>query len=415
MSTLAAYVAGICTHPQLVAGERGVLLCIAPDQRQAKIILEYVHAAFQQSIILAQLIANRTADALELTNRITVEVRAASFRRLRGPTYICVIADEAAFWSSDEMSGNPDTEILNAVRPGLATTSGPLIIASSPYARRGVLWHAYKNHFGPDGDPLILVAQGASRDFNSTLPQSLVVRATERDPASAAAEYGAQFRTDIESFISREAVAAIVSAGVRERAPVAGVKYVGFVDPSGGSADSMTLAIGHRDPNVAIIDAVRERKPPFSPEAVVEEFAALLKTYGITEVQGDRYAGEWPRERFKEHGIAYAPSAKPKSDLYLNLLPAINSRLVDLVDSDRLFNQLLGLERRVARGGRDTIDHAPGAHDDIANAVAGVVGLLTKKPGYDSTLAWVDGAAPDENAEWRAARFRQHVLTGGCS
>ena len=28
--------------------------------------------------------------------------------------------------------------------------------------------------------------------------------------------------------------------------------------------------------------------------------------------------------------------------------------------------------RRTARGGRDSIDHAPGGHDDLANAVAGV-------------------------------------------
>ena len=129
MATLAVYIAGLCKHP-LVRGERGVLLCIAPDQRQAAITLDYATAAFEASPILKQLIANRTADTLELSNGITIEVRAASFRRLRGPTYIAVIADEAAFWYSDEFSANADTEILNAVRPGLATTGGPLIIAS---------------------------------------------------------------------------------------------------------------------------------------------------------------------------------------------------------------------------------------------------------------------------------------------
>ena len=45
---------------------------------------------------------------------------------------------------------------LNAVRPGLATTSGPLFMISSPYARRGELWRTYNKHFGPDGDPSIL-------------------------------------------------------------------------------------------------------------------------------------------------------------------------------------------------------------------------------------------------------------------
>jgi len=173
MAVLACYVAGMCKH-QLVKGERGVLLCIAPDQRQAAIVLGYAVAAFEQSPILKQLVANHNADTLELTNGISIEVRSASFRRLRGPTFIACIADEAAFWYSDEFSANTDTEILNAVRPGLATTGGPLIIASSPYAKRGELYNAHRKHYGPDGDRLILVAQGASRDFNATLPQSVV-------------------------------------------------------------------------------------------------------------------------------------------------------------------------------------------------------------------------------------------------
>jgi len=202
-AVLATYIGGLCEHP-LVPGERGVLLCIAPDQRQAKITLEYCAAAFDASPILRQLVVNRTADALELANNISIEVRSASFRRLRGPTYIAVICDEAAFWYSDEWSSNTDAEIVNAVRPGLATTGGPLIIASSPYARRGLLWQTYKTHFKPDGDPCILVAQGASRDFNPSLPQSVVDRALERDEASARAEYLGLFRTDVESFISLE-------------------------------------------------------------------------------------------------------------------------------------------------------------------------------------------------------------------
>jgi hypothetical protein len=35
-----------------------------------------------------------------------------------------------------------------------------------------------------------------------------------------------------------------------------------------------------------------------------------------------------------------------------------------------LIAQLLGLERRTARSGKDSIDHAPGGHDDVANAAA---------------------------------------------
>lgn len=47
-----------------------------------------------------------------------------------------------------------------------------------------------------------------------------------------------------------------------------------------------------------------------------------------------------------------------------------------MLNLPRLSAQLCGLERRTARSGKDSIDHAPGGHDDLVNAVAGVlVGL----------------------------------------
>src|SRR5262245_50390132 len=329
MAALAVYLAGLCDHrDRLAVGERGVVLCIAPDQKQARVLLDYCTGIVESTPILSQLSANRTADALELTNGISIEVRAASFRRLRGMTCVAVIADEAAFWLSDE-SSNPDTEILNAVRPSLATTGGPLIIISSPYARKGEVWETYRKHYGPDGAPKILIAQGASRDFNPSLPQAVVDRAIDRDPLSASAEYGGQFRTDIESFISLEAIRACIQSGIRERAPRRDLRYHGFVDPSGGSAEAFTMAVKHKEGKegayTAILDLVREVNPPFSPEAIVQEFSDTLLKYRVTKVDGDRYAGEWPREQFRKHGVLYEASDKSKSELFVDFLPLVNS------------------------------------------------------------------------------------------
>jgi hypothetical protein len=182
-ATLAAYLAGLCSYDDvLVKGEVGVLLCVALDQRVATIVMNHIAACFENSPILNQLIASRTTDTITLTNGISVEVRAASFRKLRGPTYVAVICDEAAFWYQDSSYANPDVEILNAVRPGLMTTRGMLVLASSVYAKRGELWGVYRKHFGPNGAPAILVAYGTSRDFNGTLPQAEIDRALPSRP-----------------------------------------------------------------------------------------------------------------------------------------------------------------------------------------------------------------------------------------
>jgi hypothetical protein len=135
-----------------------------------------------------------------------------------------------------------------------------------------------------------------------------------------------------------------------------------FTDPSGGSSDSMTVAVAHRDRDgIAVLDALREFRPPFSPENVVVEIAALLKSYKIPRVTGDRYGGEWPRERFRLSGIQYDLSEKPKSDIYRDSLPLLNSGKLELLDHKRLAAQLVGLERRTARGGEiaSTTDPVP--------------------------------------------------------
>ena len=106
---------------------------------------------------------------------------------------------------------------------------------------------------------------------------------------------------------------------------------------------------------------------------------------------GDRYAGEWPREQFSKFGIRYEPSSKTKSDLYVDLLPLVNSARIQLLDYPKMINQLLALERRTARGGKDSIDHPSGGHDDLINAVAGAASCATAKQ-IDTTMAWVEGA-----------------------
>jgi hypothetical protein len=255
-----------------------------------------------------------------------------------------------------------------------------------PLCKTRALFDAYQRHYGHDSD--VLVWKADTRTMNPSVPQAIIDKAYEDDPASASAEYGAQFRSDVESYISRDAIAACVSADVRERPPLPNITYRAFVDPSGGRSDSMTLAIAHRDGNISVIDAIREVRPPFSPESAVGEFAQLLKSYRVNRIEGDRYGGEWPVEQFRKHGIAYEAAPKPKSDLYRDLLPLVNSRLVDLVDHPKLTSQLASLERRTARGGRDSIDHAPGAHDDIANAVCGVVGAISGVGSAWMNLIW---------------------------
>lgn len=353
----------------LQPGERGTVLVIAADRKQARVIMRYVKGLLEHVAMLKPLVVRETTEEIELSNGVSIEVGTASFRSTRGYTVVAALLDEIAFWRNDE-SANPDDEVLNAITPGMATIPNSMMLAlSSPYSKRGVLWDAYRRYFGKDGD--VLVWRAATRTMNPTVPQSVIDRALEKDAAKAKAEFMAEFRSDLESFIQREVVDQAVRSEPLELPYHHANRYVAFVDPSGGGADEFTLAIGHVEDERTVTDLLRARRG--TPAEIVAEYVETLKSYGIRKVTGDKYAGSWPADEFEKHGIDYEPSEKPKSGLYLDLLPALNSGRVELPPDDRLVNQLLGLERRTARGGRDSIDHPPGGHDDRANVIAGLV------------------------------------------
>jgi hypothetical protein len=407
-SVIAAYTAALADTSMLAPGEPGTVLICAATKRQGAIIFGYTRALFTDVPSLRPLVVGEQAaedsKVLELRHGVRIEVRSANFRTVRGATLLLAIIDEVAFLR-DEQSANPDLELVRALRPGLTTTNGMLLGLSNPWARRGVLWQKYRKHYGQDG--AVLVWRAPTETMNSMLAAAVLAEAAEDDPEAAAAEYGAEFRADLESFVSMDVLDAVTTPGVTERPPCAGRDYVAFLDVAGGSGrDSIALAVAHaedvRDSRLAraVLDAVREVKPPFDPLAVAGELAAVLTAYGVLRVQADRYAGAWVVEAFRPHGIVVDQSAEPKSVLYLSALPLFTAGRCDLLDLPRLRLQLAGLERRRRAGGRDIVDHPPGGHDDVANVVAGVVVLASNPPTvsflFDDAMATV--AADDAPA-----------------
>jgi hypothetical protein len=202
-----------------------------------------------------------------------------------------------------------------------------LIGISSPYRRAGILHEKRKRHFGQPGDD-VLVIRAPSRVMNP------IDRALADDRAAAGAEYLAEWRSDIEGVFTQEALDAAVMASRIELPPREGVQFVAFCDPSGGASESMTLGVAYNEYGVAILDLLRERKPPFSPDEVTAEFVADLRRYGVSVVHGDKYGAEWVREAFMKKGMAYRHADKSKLDIYNELIPLINSGGARLLDNE---------------------------------------------------------------------------------
>jgi hypothetical protein len=275
---------------------------------------------------------------------------------------------------------------------------GVLVAASSPFSRRGPLYDAFRRSYAKD-DAHTLVWKAPSLTMNPSLSRELVEAAYASDATTAASEYGAEFRPDQGAYIERAVVEACVSRGVFERPPMADCDYGAFLDLSGAATEAFALAIGHRQSDssggsVVVIDAVRERKPPLSAQAVLAEFAALMKRYRITAATADRYAGTFPKEALAAHGIVLELATQNKSILFADLLPLLNAQRLDLLDHEGLVSQLCGLERRVLKSGKETIGHAVHCADDLGNCVAGVAASLAHVSAYSSGgMSWVSSEA----------------------
>ena len=108
MGTLAAFLSGCVDHRGVLApGQRGRLPIIAASKDQADEVFNYIVGAFEHSPALKP--SDREAPRPDAGAHVQDRHPGPcpqSFRSLRGATNIGVIADEIAYWRSDE-SANP--------------------------------------------------------------------------------------------------------------------------------------------------------------------------------------------------------------------------------------------------------------------------------------------------------------------
>jgi hypothetical protein len=125
LALIAVYLATFRDYREhLQPGERGTVIVIAADKKQARTIFRYVRGLLYNVPMLKRLIQRETAESFDLSNSVSIEIGAASFRSVRGYTVVAALCDEIAFWRSED-SANPDFEILDALRPSRGHHLGP--------------------------------------------------------------------------------------------------------------------------------------------------------------------------------------------------------------------------------------------------------------------------------------------------
>ncbi len=254
-----------------------------------------------------------------------------------GYTVVAAILDEVAFWPTED-SANPDTEIVAALKPAMATVPAPLLLGISSRMRGRARCGSPPRPLRPGRRPRPRLASALGGDEPEPGPR--------RDRRRLRGRPGQRLGGVRGPLQDRCRVLCLARGdrGVpRPRAPrIAArgrVHLPGLLRSAGGSgSDSFSLAIAHAEPAPDAARRVGRRPgdpPPVQPRVRDRDFAALLRAYRITDVFGDDSLAAGPAKR-SQGGVSYRPAGKPKSALYVDALPHLNSHLVELLDHPRL-------------------------------------------------------------------------------
>jgi hypothetical protein len=400
------------------AGEQAVVLLLGADRKQASILRRYCSGLLEAPLLKREVTRITESGIVEFRNGACLEVATNSAALVRGRSAVAIIGSEVAHWRTDEASASSDEEVHNAALPSLAMTPGGglVLFQSSVFRKRGLMFRKWKElHGRDDADDLCWFADSAT--MNPKLPARVIDKALAEDAVKSGAEFLNRWREDVSDFCPLDVLEACTDFQIVERPPQDGISYTAFADAAGGTgSDSFTLAIAHREHDKAasvLVDLVRERKPRFVPSSVISEYAALLKSYNITEIESDKFAGGFHSSEWEANGIRFRPCERTTSENYQHALPLLLSGRVRLVNVPKLRTQFASLERRIQGvSGREAISHPAvgSAHDDVCCAVAGAMVAAGNRYAYDLTaLAAADG----DDGGWQALRLWNHIMASG--
>ncbi len=393
-ANVALYEAFFRDH-HLSAGETGIVLLLAQNMRQAKIVRGYIEGKIRRSPVLQRHVMATRAHELELDNRITIAIHPASFRAIRGLSVVSCICDEIAFWWTEDGYANPDIEVLRAVRPAMATfPHGKLLLVSSPYTMNGALWDIWQRR---DSDPDTLVWRAPTALMNPTVPASFLAKEQARDVENFRREYGAEFTEAVSGFLSSDAIEACVVPDRVEVPPNPDTHYCAAVDAA-YKGDQFTLAVAHldHDRHVVIVDLLHgwqgSRKEPLRLGDVMPQIEAICKRYDVHNVLGDQFGAEPLKDAFQRHGLTYEERTftnQSKADIYATLRTRIMDGTIELLDHKAALRELRALELENLPGGGIRIGHPRHGHDDFADAIA----LAVSEASQHVAAAWGGMAA----------------------
>jgi hypothetical protein len=369
--------------------EKRYIVCVAANREQAGLTLDYCRQLLEGSS-LREALVEETADELVLRQPGTgalvgIKTMPCSARAGRGLAISTLIMDECAHWVSDTDGFQTAERVHAALAPSTAQfqEDGRLLYLSTPWGRAGLFFTLFERAAsGAHADMLAITAP--TWEMNPRLPAEFFEREKAKDPDLFRGEYGAEFLASGAQFLPHERIEAVDEQ--RFELPAAELKGAVAGIDAAWSSDPFALAIVGRDredPRLLRLAAVRSWRPPKGDElsiGILDEIAALCRSYGVGQVVCDQYCSAPVRQLLGQRGISareHTMTAPSKTGIFSTLKSKLLAGELELYREKQLLEELARIEA-VYGGGSASIrlPRAGGSHCDLAQALAQAVHAL---------------------------------------
>jgi len=348
-------------------GEDRYILIVSVREDNAKVHIRQIVRMLRHTKAIGGMIKQVKQDRVILKNNTTIMSLPASARAGRGYGASLLLLDEAAFFV-DTMGNSSAEVIFEALSPTVATFGemARIIITTSVNAETGLVYELYDRTLSGELDDWHITKK-ATRELNPKVSEKVINSALKRDPESAQAEYFAEFRAQLESFLSAEAIDRCVDPEIKQGKAGSDNHYLMAVDPA-LMRDNYGYGIAHLENGVVMLDYINRLTAPVNANAAEDLLKSLVERYKPSSVLCDNASTS---QRLKgKVPMVYTPfTRQQKLRIYGALKEAINLGMLIIPNDKDLIAELKALQ---IRNGVDISAPKAGRikHDDLADCLA---------------------------------------------
>jgi len=361
---------------------RTITLIVSPSLRQSMILFDRVVALIYNNEWLPTSVVRKTRTVIQLDTESQIIALPCSENLLRGYTAHLLIIDEAAFI--------PENTLTNILFPMLATTSGTLILLSTPWGKSHFFYRAFM-------DPDFSVHRVKSSECPIIKQDFLRKQRQLVTKEAYAMEYEAEFQEATMSYFSQDLIRSCIDPSLELEydlenvTPKRGDHYAG-VD-IGKLRDHSVVAVVKQEKDVLKLVFLKEfpLETPYSH--IIGFIVKADRKFGFTKILIDRSgAGEAVIEEIVAQGLTSTESKsftmQSKAEMLAYLRIKMEQGTFKMPYSHRLCQQINSQQYEYTKTGQLKFWHSPNIHDDQLWALALATWATKEVPKAVLAKAW---------------------------